>query len=207
LRKTLVYRFVMASVADRVIKIVCVGDSGTGKSSIVQTFVHKEDVDIDNLQATVGVDFVNKRVTVGSKRIKMTIWDTAGQERYKSLVRSYYRGAEVLVVVYDITDEKTFENIDFWIKEASDCMNNKPVIVLVGNKTDLEEERVVERNRGERQARIRRAIFVETSARTRECITQPFKLAVKAALKKPSIRKQNISIERSTDEKNGWNCC
>jgi small GTP-binding protein len=193
----------MALPPYRTIKIVCVGDSGTGKSSIVQTFVNKDDVDIDQIETTVGIDFATKHVTVGSKRIKLTIWDTAGQERFRSLARSYYRGAEVLVVVYDITDEKTFENIDYWIKEAEDGLTTTPVIVLVGNKTDLEDERVVDRTRGEREAKIRRAMFIETSARTRKRITQPFKLAVKSALKRTPRtvqRVQRISLEPTPDD-------
>lgn len=185
----------MAIPTDRVIKIVCIGDSNTGKSSIVQTFVSKKQVDIDQIEPTVGIDFATKHAKVGGKRIKMTIWDTAGQERFRSLARSYYRGAEVLVVVYDITNEETFENIDYWIKEAEKGLTTTPIIVIVGNKTDLENKRVVERARGEREAEIRRAIFIETSARTRERITKPFEMAVKAALKKPSVRVKAVALE------------
>ena len=195
----------MDSIPDRLIKIVCIGDSGTGKTSIVQTFTRKDDVDIDRIEPTVGIDFATKRVTVGSKRIKMTIWDTAGQERFRSLAPSYYRGAEIIIVVYDITDEKTFENIDFWISQVKETVTTEPIMVLIGNKTDLEDERVVERARGEREAKIRRALFIETSARTRERITQPFKMAVKAALKKPSLLVPTVALEKQ--EEKAWGCC
>ena len=164
------------------IKIVIVGDSGTGKTSIVQTYC-KPNTDIDTLTPTVGVDFSSKCIDVNNQEVKLTIWDTAGQERFRSLCASYYRGAHVVIVVYDVTDIESFSNVESWLEEAhTQAIRKGAVFVLVGNKTDLDEERAVSRDQGEFLAQTKHMIFVETSARTHHRIHEPIDLAVQRTL-------------------------
>ena len=162
----------------RVVKIVCIGDSNTGKTSIVKKFNDKN-TDIDRIESTVGVDFTTKLLRVKGKEVKLTIWDTAGQERFRALAPSYYRGAEVLLVVYDVTNRESFDNVSFWLEEAESGLTTDPILVLVGNKIDLEGERLVSRKRALAFAAEREMLFIETSARTHHQIAKPFTAAVK----------------------------
>lgn len=167
------------SIPHRVVKVVCIGDSNTGKSSIVQTFINKN-TNIDRIETTVGVDFATKHLTIRSKKVRLTIWDTAGQERFRSLTYSYYRGAEVLLIVYDVTNRISFDNIQFWLDEAYESIQTtNPILVLVGNKIDLDDERKVDRKEGLAVAKKNQMLFIETSARTHDKIAQPFLKALK----------------------------
>jgi Ras-related protein Rab-18 len=134
------------------------------------------DNDFNELQpSTIGVDFKVKMLTLGGKNIKATIWDTAGQERFRTLTNSYYRGAQGIVLVYDVTRRDSFENINEWLREV---MLHKPrdqkdmILVLCGNKVDLENKREVSAFEGEAWARRNGMIFIEVSAKTKLGIQQ-----------------------------------
>jgi len=128
-------------------KIILIGDSGVGKSSIVN--VYCDENFSDSLQSTIGVDFKIKTVDVNNKKIKLQIWDTAGQERFRNIVTSYYRGSHGIFIVYDVNDKTTFDNIFGWIREVErncgsiiksdtnsyESINKK--MCIIGNKTDL----------------------------------------------------------------------
>jgi Ras-related protein Rab-18 len=179
------------------IKVVVVGDSDTGKTSIVRTYCAPETTDIDTLNSTVGVDFAKKHIDVDGLQVKLTIWDTAGQERFRSLCASYYRGARVVIVVYDVTNKESFDNVDSWLKEANNnSILQGVVFVLVGNKIDLDGERQVPREQGEELAKRKHAIFVETSARTHERVQEPFTLAAKKALERYFAKEQHKTVVR-----------
>ncbi|KAF9594179.1 hypothetical protein IFM89_028836 [Coptis chinensis] len=117
-------------------KILLIGDSSVGKSSLLLSFISNS-VD-DNLSPTIGVDFKIKLLTVGEKKLKLTIWDTAGQERFRTLTSSYYRGAQGIILVYDVTRRETFTNLsDIWAREVELYSTNPDCIkMLVGNKVD-----------------------------------------------------------------------
>ena len=191
------------------IKVVVVGDSDTGKTAITQTFCNPE-TDIDKLSSTVGVAFESTCVTVDDQQVKLTIWDTAGQERFKSLCASYYRGARVILVVYDVTNKQSFDNIQTWIEEAkAKSIVDGAVFVIVGNKIDLSEERTVSREQGEDLAQKIHAIFVETSARTHERVEEPFMLAVRKTIEihMPQTVKQTVRLEQKIETTQSFGCC
>ncbi|XP_042943569.1 ras-related protein RABC2a-like isoform X2 [Carya illinoinensis] len=132
-----------------------------------------------------GVDFKIKLLTVGGKKLKLTIWDTAGQERFRTLTSSYFRGAQGIILVYDVTRRDTFTNLsDVWAKEVELYSTNQDCVkMLVGNKVDMASERVVTREEGIALAKELGCLFIECSARTRENVEQCFEeLALKVML-------------------------
>ncbi|XP_011657439.1 ras-related protein RABC1 isoform X2 [Cucumis sativus] len=136
-----------------------------------------------------GVDFKIKHVTVGGKKLKLAIWDTAGQERFRTLTGSYYRGAQGIIMVYDVTRRETFTNLsDIWAKEIDLYSTNQDCIkMLVGNKVDKESERVVSKKEGIDFAREYGCLFLECSAKTRVNVEQCFDELVLKILDTPSL--------------------
>jgi Ras-related protein Rab-18 len=126
-----------SAIPDHLFKLLLVGDAGVGKSSMLLRFT--DDTFDEALQSTIGVDFKVKMMAAREKRIKMTIWDTAGQERFRTLTSSYYRGAQGIILVYDVTRRETFENLNQWLQEVevySPGGGKDVVKLLVGNKID-----------------------------------------------------------------------
>ena len=117
-------------------KYIVIGDTSVGKSCILLQFLEKK-FKFDH-DTTIGVEFGSKIIPVKDKQIKLQIWDTAGQETFKSITRSYYRGSIGVVLVYDITNRDSFNNVARWLDETKSYANDKVTIMLVGNKTDLE---------------------------------------------------------------------
>ena len=151
--------------AKYIIKILTLGDTMVGKSSIVLRF--SEDKFDDNQFATIGIDFKTKYIKIGDSSVKVLIWDTAGQEKFQNIARQYYKGANGVLLIYDIGNRKSFQRIDFWLKELKE--NNRIdelFICLVGNKIDLEDKRVITTEEGEKYAKDNNIIFQEVSAKT-----------------------------------------
>ena len=119
---------------DYTFKIVMIGDSGVGKSCILLRFA--DDKFNENFYATIGVDFRFKNVMVDDKSVKLQIWDTAGQERFKTITSAYYRGADGIIIVYDITDRNSFAHIKDWLDDVNKYTDNNPLKIIVGNKID-----------------------------------------------------------------------
>ena len=147
---------------DVIYKILLVGDSGVGKTNIMLRYLNKE-FNI-NTKATVGVEFGSKNIIIDKKVIKGQIWDTAGQERYRAITSSYYKGAHGAFVVYDITLKESFEAVDRWINDLRSNTDERLEIILIGNKSDLEEKRQVTKEEGEEKAKEKEVAFMETSA-------------------------------------------
>lgn len=154
----------MAAEYDYLFKLLLVGDSGTGKSSILLRFV--DNVYSEQYISTIGVDFKIKTLHLDSKIYKLQIWDTAGQERFKAITSSYYRGSHGIVIVYDITDQESFNNIKSWMDDIDRYQTN-PVTtkILVGNKCDLESKRVIPYNTAKDFADEQGMYFFETSCK------------------------------------------
>ena len=146
---------------DELYKIVLIGDSGVGKSNILSRYIHDE-FSIDT-KTTVGVEFGSKIITISNKKLKIQLWDTAGQEKFKAVTNIYYKGAKGALIIYDITRRETFENINKWILELKNNEDNV-IIILIGNKSDLEENREVDYDIGKNFAEENNMIFFETSA-------------------------------------------
>ena len=143
-------------------KIIIIGDTGVGKSNILSRYL--KDEFRDDSKSTVGVELGTKFLKIKDIGAKLQIWDTAGQERYKSITSSYYKGSHGCFIVYDITNEKTFENVDNWFKQAQKEASKEVSIILVGNKCDLETERKILKEKGEEKAKTLNCPFFETSA-------------------------------------------
>ncbi|XP_076855469.1 ras-related protein Rab-37 isoform X2 [Brachyhypopomus gauderio] len=147
------------------VKTILVGDSGVGKTSLLVQFDQGKFIP-GSFSATVGIGFTNKVVTVGDVKVKLQIWDTAGQERFRSVTHAYYRDAHALLLLYDITSKSSFDNIRAWLTEIHEYAQSDVVIMLLGNKADMMNGRVIKREDGERLAREYGVIFMETSAKT-----------------------------------------
>ncbi|XP_011498799.1 PREDICTED: putative Rab-43-like protein ENSP00000330714 isoform X1 [Ceratosolen solmsi marchali] len=150
---------------DYLFKIVLIGDCGTGKTCIVQKF--RSGNFIQRHGFTIGVDFSMKTVLVDGKRVKLQIWDTAGQERFRTITQSYYRSANGVILVYDITKRSTFLSLQRWIDEIRRYTSSHVLLILVGNKCDLEEAREVKSSEAETVCEYLPEVFrnVETSAK------------------------------------------
>ncbi|WFD18257.1 GTP-binding protein of the rab/ypt [Malassezia caprae] len=154
-------------------KLVLLGESSVGKSSIALRFV--KDQFEDYRESTIGAAFLTQTVKRSDDtKVKLEIWDTAGQERYKSLAPMYYRNAHCAIVVYDITEKDSLENAKSWIRELQRHADSNIIIVLVGNKLDLADTREIPTEEGEKYAETEGLLFLETSAKTPTNITELF---------------------------------
>ncbi|XP_032753772.1 ras-related protein Rab-13 isoform X2 [Rattus rattus] len=138
----------MAKAYDHLFKLLLIGDSGVGKTCLIIRFA--EDNFNSTYISTIGIDFKIRTVEIEGKRIKLQVWDTAGQERFKTITTAYYRGAMGIILVYDITDEKSFENIQNWMKSIKENASAGVERLLLGNKCDMEAKRKVQREQAER---------------------------------------------------------
>ena len=125
-------------------------------------------------EITIGCEFMSKNIQVKDREVRIQIWDTAGQETYRSITRTYYKSSTCAFIIYDITDRKTFANVSSWLKECREMCYKDILICLVGNKTDLEDKRVVSKEEGEKFAEDNGLIFFETSAKTGQNIEEMF---------------------------------
>ena len=147
---------------DLLYKIIIVGDTCVGKSNILSRYI--KNVFREDSKSTVGVELGNKLLKVKGTNTKLQIWDTAGQERYRSITSSYYKGSHGCFIVYDITNEQSFENVEKWFEQVQKEGSKDVSIILVGNKCDLENERKVPKEKGEEKAKLLNIPFFETSA-------------------------------------------
>ena len=152
----------MSSQYDYLYKVIFMGDSDTGKSSLSQRIAH--DSFNPTYIDTIGVDFFIKYIKISGKIIKLQMWDTAGADRFRSITKSYYRGSNIICLVYDVTNLNSFKNIKNWMKDIEDFKKEKVYIVLVGNKCDS-LDRVITEEEGINLAKEHNIDFLETSAK------------------------------------------
>jgi len=170
---------------DHLFKLLIIGDSGVGKSSILLRFT--EDDFEEDQPCTIGVDFKVKMIEFANKKLNLTIWDTAGQEKFRSLTSSYYRGTQGIILVYDVTNRKSFEHLELWLGEIDMYTTNEDVVkLLVGNKIDR-PDREVSKEEGAEFARSKAMVFIECSAKTRLGIQQTFEELVQKILDTPTL--------------------
>ena len=157
---------------DYVFKYIIIGDSGVGKSCLLLQFTDKRFEPLHDL--TIGVEFGARMVPIDGKNVKLQIWDTAGQESFRSITRSYYRGACGALLVYDVTRRETFSHLQTWLEDAKANSNTAISIMLIGNKCDLESKRQVSKEEGEKFAEENGLVFMETSAKTAMNVDEAF---------------------------------
>ena len=163
-------------------KYIIIGDTGVGKSCLLLQFTDSRFRNDHDL--TIGVEFGAKIVTIDNKSIHLQIWDTAGQESFRSITRGYYRGAAAALLTYDITRRETFTSLGKWLEETKNNGNPNMVIVLVANKIDLESQRTVSRDEGEKFAAENNLLYIETSAKTAMNVNETFLRTGKEVLNK-----------------------
>jgi len=151
-----------SSSYDYLFKVVLIGDSGVGKSNLLSRFTRNE-FNVDS-KSTIGVEFATRSINVDGKILKAQIWDTAGQERYRAITSAYYRGAVGAFLVYDISKQATYANVNRWLKELRDHVDSNIVITLVGNKSDLKHLRAVSTAEAQQYSVDNNLSFIETSA-------------------------------------------
>ena len=202
---------------DYLFKLLLIGNSGVGKSSLLfrfsENFWEKEFI------PTIGVDFVSnninfkskkiqklKSLEVDGKKVKLQIWDTAGQERFKNIQASYYKGANGVLVVYDITNRESFEHLNSWLIEIEKNGNKNVYKLLIGNKADLEENRDIKKEEGQEFASINGMEFFETSAKTayqvQEAFIQLTKDIIRTVSKDKNFEKKEKNIKLSPGNSN-----
>ena len=177
---------------DMILKLVLIGDSFVGKTNIMSKYLKNEFH--EDSKATVGVEFGSKKFEIEGVSIKAQIWDTAGQERYKSITNAYYKGSKGAFIVYDISRKTTFENVDKWIGELKDNASEDVHIMIVGNKSDLEDKREVNTEEVAKKAEQYKIAFCETSALKGKNIEFAFESLVNEITK-------NVENERKTEVK------
>uniref|UniRef100_A0A914XQ92 Uncharacterized protein n=1 Tax=Panagrolaimus superbus TaxID=310955 RepID=A0A914XQ92_9BILA len=194
---------------DLLFKLLLIGDSGVGKTCILYRF--SDDAFNTTFISTIGIDFKIKTIELKGKKIKLQIWDTAGQERFHTITTSYYRGAMGIMLVYDITNARSFENIAKWLRNIDEHASEDVVKMLLGNKCDMTDRRVISKERGEKIAIDHQIRFLETSAKSNINIDKAFYDLAEAILDKMPSQSStnNMSIRPVEQESNKpqGGCC
>ena len=172
---------------DLLFKVLVVGNANVGKSALLHRFVHGADSSYNwhDYRSTIGVDFKSCTMDIAGERVKFQVWDTAGQERFRSITSSYYRGAQGVMVVYSVTDRRSFNNVDYWLNEIQTYAGSRVCKLLVGNKGDLAGNRRVTHAEGDEKAAQNAYFpleFFETSAMLNYNVREAF-LALGMAIK------------------------
>ncbi len=199
----------MTSEADMTFKILTIGESGVGKTCIAKRFV--QDKFVKNHLVTIGVDYFAKTLHINNKDIKLKIWDTAGQERFKTLTAQYYKGADGILLVYDVTDEESYDKIRDWMGQIS--LNTKKDdigLVLLGNKIDLNPRKVT-KEMGDKLGGELNIKYFETSALSGQGINESFEELTRIIMKKRGIGEGNkvpgtVNLNKKKKE-DGCECC
>jgi small GTP-binding protein len=194
------------------IKVVLLGASGVGKSSLMFRYVTQGWE--EGIQSTLGAAFMDKQVNYKKRTLKYQIWDTAGQEKYAPLAQMYYRDCQIAILVYDCTNRESFNNLKNWYIEICEKGPKDVIMVVVANKSDLKEEEIVSPEEGKKFAEERKAMFAKTSARENFGITELFDEVSDKVIKRFHIIEDEVDMKgsvkissrrQSTKESGG--CC
>ncbi len=170
-------------------KILTIGESGVGKTCVLRRFV--ENKFLKNHLATIGIDFKTKTLNINNQEIKLKIWDTAGQERFRNITTQYYKGADGIVLVYDVTDEASYEKIRDWMEQIlSNTQQEEIGLVLLGNKCDMDPRSVTE-EMGKKMAEELKINYFETSALNGQGIKEAFEQLTRDIMKKRGVGETN----------------
>ncbi|KAI0482449.1 ras-domain-containing protein [Xylariaceae sp. FL0804] len=198
---------------DFLIKLLLIGDSGVGKSCCLLRF--SEDSFTPSFITTIGIDFKIRTIELDGKRVKLQIWDTAGQERFRTITTAYYRGAMGILLVYDVTDQRSFENIRTWFSNVEQHATEGVNKILIGNKCDWEEKRVVSTEQGEALARELGIPFLEVSAKSNINIDKAFynlaadikKRIIDTSKSEPAGASSGVNVSQGEGSSGFGKCC
>lgn len=189
---------------DKAMKLLMVGDSGVGKSCLLLRFV--DDKFNPSFITTIGIDFKIKTIELNGAKIKLQIWDTAGQERFRTITTAYYRGAMGIIIVYDVCDQNSFDRVETWYKTVQQHAKDDAQVIIVGNKCDEEEGRVISTQQGEQLAESLGVPFIEASAKTGVNVSDVFYKLSELILEKSGDEFNNQgNNEDNVDVKQGGN--
>lgn len=195
---------------DLLFKLLLIGDSGVGKTCVLFRF--SDDTFNHTFISTIGIDFKIKTVELQGKKIKLQIWDTAGQERFHTITTSYYRGANGILLVYDITQPKTFDNISKWVRNINEHASEDVERMLIGNKCDMEDKRLISEERGRKVAEENGIKFFETSAKENINIEIAFNTLAEDILNKQSpgretSKEPDLKLNKDDTSRNQLGSC
>ncbi|GAB5587620.1 Ras-related protein Rab-18-B [Umbelopsis nana] len=195
----------MSQLETPTLKLLLIGNSSVGKSSLLLRFTDDTFLPQDEVSATIGVDFKVSMMEVDGQKYKLTIWDTAGQERFRTLTSSYYRGAQGVILVYDVSNRDTFDALQNWHTELKTYSSSPDVVkMIVGNKVDKESSRVVTYKEGAAMAQKLQTLFVECSAKTKVGVQEAFEELVQKIIETPSLwQKQQAPVSTIRVSSNG----
>ena len=200
----------MSSESSKTFKILTIGESGVGKTCILRRFV--ENKFLKNHLATIGIDFKTKTLNINNQEIKLKIWDTAGQERFRNITTQYYKGADGIVLIYDVTDDASYEKIRDWMEQILSNTKREDIgLVLLGNKCDMEPRAVTE-EQGNKMAEELKVSYFETSALTGQGINEAFNELTRDIMKRKGVGdggNENLELKNniSKKKKNRNRCC
>ena len=198
----------MTSEQNVAFKILTIGENGVGKTSILRRFV--ENKFLKNHLATIGIDFKTKTVNIKNKEIKLKIWDTAGEERFRNITQQYYKGADGIVLVYDVTDEASYDKIKDWMDQIiSNTTRDNIGLVLLGNKCDFEERAITE-EQGKKLAEELKISYFETSALNGQGINEAFEQLTLDIMKIKGVdsgHDTSIELKKVKKKKAKGDCC
>ena len=186
-------------------KFVIIGSSGVGKSCILKRITDDKFVET---MSTTGVEFEFKTVEVDGKSVKLQLWDTAGQEKFRSISRAYFRNAEGVLLVFSVTDRQSFSDVDGWLNDAKSLCAQDANIIIIGNKTDLAEKRLISTSEASQYAEERKVMYMETSAKTGENVNEALIRVVSEIVKRTDFGKageNSAQLIVTEDEKKS--CC
>jgi len=196
---------------DYLFKLLLIGDSGVGKSCLLLRFA--DNTYTDSYISTIGVDFKIRTLEIDGKTIKLQIWDTAGQERFRTITSSYYRGAHGIIVVYDVTDKVSFTNVKQWLGEIDRYACQSVNKMLVGNKADLVEKKLVSQEEAKEFADSIGITFLETSAKSAHNVEEAFMLMTRQIKDRVAATTQTggpgvkVTLKNDVPKKKKGGCC
>ena len=202
----------MTSEPNMTFKVLTIGESGVGKTCVLRRFV--ENKFLKNHLATIGIDFKTKTLNINNQEIKLKIWDTAGQERFRNITTQYYKGADGIVLVYDVTDEASYDKIRDWMDQIlSNTQQDDIGLVLLGNKCDMEPRSVTE-EMGKKMAEELKINYFETSALNGQGIKEAFEYLARDIMKKRGVgdgsgdgHRMSLDMGKKQKGKKGGDCC
>ena len=189
-------------------KLVFLGEIYVGKTSLLSRFM--SDTFDDNYKATIGIDFLSKSMTLPDRTVRLQLWDTAGQERFRSLIPNYIRDSSVAIIVFDVTNKQSFESLEHWVKDVRTERGELARIVIVGNKSDKHEDRMVTYEEAQEAAKAFNAGFLETSAKTGDNVDGLFDVIAQilssagveeAQAEQPQVVKLEKGVEQAESRK------
>ena len=196
---------------DEKIKIMIIGESKIGKTSLISRYCRNEFIGGAYL-STIGIDFQVKDLVLNNKTIKVELWDTAGQERYRNLSKNYFQSSDGFIIVYDISNTESFDKLDYWIEQIKTNAQEYVKMILFGNKSDIIEERKVSKEEGEQYAKNNKIKFFEVSAKEGTNVNQAFEYLIKDILncfspieKTKKRRSKQLSVPIELPKKSS--CC